>query len=392
MRSSELAPERQSGAEARSEAAALHDLVVCSLEAWDEVWRRNQFFVAALLRRQPRLRVLFVEPAADPLHDACSRRPPSLPRLRRPLAEARLRTLRPLKPLPRRFGPVADLLLHEQVLIASRLLGLRQPVLWINDASYAPLITRTGWPSLYDITDDWLLAPFSPRELARLRRLDELALAHADEVVVCSPALAASRGAVRTVSLVPNGVDVAHLRAPQPRPAEFPQSPVAVYVGSLHEARIDVDLVCALAGSLPEVSFVFVGPDALARTSRRRLRRSPNVRLLGPRPYARVPAYLQHADAVIVPHRVSPFTDSLDPIKAYECLAIDTPTVATPIAGFREQAGALEVVEPSAFAARLADILAGRVAPRERGVPIGWQERALTFEAALLRAASRSPR
>ena len=44
------------------------DLVVLSLEAWDEVWRRNQHLVAGLLRADPALRVLFVEPAVDPLH------------------------------------------------------------------------------------------------------------------------------------------------------------------------------------------------------------------------------------------------------------------------------------------------------------------------------------
>ena len=44
------------------------DLVVISLEAWDAVWRRNQHLVAGLLRARPRLRVLFVEPATDPLH------------------------------------------------------------------------------------------------------------------------------------------------------------------------------------------------------------------------------------------------------------------------------------------------------------------------------------
>ena len=49
-----------------------------------------------------------------------------------------------------------------------------------------------------------------------------------------------------------------------------------------------------------------------------------------------MPGYLQHADVVIVPHVVSPFTESLDPIKAYECLAVGRPTVATPVPGFRE--------------------------------------------------------
>ena len=45
------------------------DLVVVSLEAWDDVWRRNQHLVAGLLRSDPALRVLFVEPPADPTHD-----------------------------------------------------------------------------------------------------------------------------------------------------------------------------------------------------------------------------------------------------------------------------------------------------------------------------------
>ena len=44
------------------------DLVVASLEAWDAVWRRNQHLVSRLLRDDPDLRVLFVEPPADPIH------------------------------------------------------------------------------------------------------------------------------------------------------------------------------------------------------------------------------------------------------------------------------------------------------------------------------------
>lgn len=364
----------------------LRDLVVCSLEAWDDVWRRNQFFVDALLRRHPRLRVLFVEPPVDPLFDVWSRRMPPFPRLRRLSHEGRLWTMRPLKPLPRACGPLVDSAIRLQLLAATRVLGIAQPILWINDVTYAPLIARTGWPSLYDVTDDWLLAPTSARERARLQRLDHLALVHADEVVVCSPALAASRGADRRVTLIPNGVDVGHLRSPQARPSDLPESPVAVYVGSLHEARLDVDLVCTVASVLPDVTLAFVGPDALSSSSRERLLRLANVRLLGPRPYSSVPAYLQHADAVIVPHRISPFTESLDPIKAYECLAIDTPTVATSVAGFREHSLVLEVVEPSGFAERLADVLHGRVAQRARQMPVGWEERSRAFEAALASA------
>ena len=45
--------------------------------------------------------------------------------------------------------------------------------------------------------------------------------------------------------------------------------------------------------------------------------------------YEVVPSYLQHADVISIPHVVSPFTESLDPIKARECVAVGTPTVAT---------------------------------------------------------------
>ena len=178
--------------------------------------------------------------------------------------------------------------------------------------------------------------------------LDRLALACADSVVVCSPTLAESRRS-RNVVLIRNGVDVSHFRAPQPRPDDLRASPVAVYVGSLHESRLDVSLVAELALRTPELSVVLVGPNHLTALSSKRLALVPNVAVLGPRPYSRVPAYLQHADVVFVPHVVTAFTESLDPIKAYECIAVETPCVATPVAGFRELRDEIIVAERENF-------------------------------------------
>jgi glycosyltransferase involved in cell wall biosynthesis len=365
----------------------LTDLVVCSLEPWDEVWRRNQFFMDFLLRRNQSLRVLYVEPPADPLFDLASHRRPEMPRVRQVGPGRRVRALRPLKPLPRRAGDLADEALRRQVLLAGRRMGLAHPVLWLNDLTYAPLIRSTGWPTLYDVTDDWLLAPFTPREIDRLRRLEGLALETANEVVVCSPGLAASRGAARTVALIPNGVDTEHFRTPRPRPPDFPaRRPVAVYVGTLHESRLDVELLADLAGDCPELEIVLVGPDSLETTSRRRLRAYANLHLIGPRPYVDVPGYLQHADVVIVPHLVTPFTESLDPIKAYECLTSDTPTVATPVAGFREHPAELRVVEPAEFVATVRATLSEPIPTPRTTFPPSWDDRAAEFERALWRA------
>jgi teichuronic acid biosynthesis glycosyltransferase TuaH len=375
-----------------SEGVGTDELLVCSLEAWDEVWRRNQFFTDILLRRNPKLRVLFVEPAADILFDLSARRLPVLPRFRDLQSDGRLHLFRPLKLLPRRLGPAADSFVLKQVLLAARMLRFSSPTLWINDVTFAPLIARTGWASLYDVTDDWLLAPLPSRAFERLRYLDGLATGKADEVVVCSEALAASRGATREVSLIPNAVDVAHFRRARPRPRDLAAAPTAVYVGSLHDARIDLELVIELAKALPHVSVVLVGPNSLSPRSRRSLGAMSNIFMLGPRPYDDVPAYLQHANVVIVPHRLSPFAESLDPIKAYECLAVDTPTVATAVAGFRAHLDVLNVVEREEFVKRVAGVVSGADSTTARAQPATWEERVCEFENALLRARARTLR
>jgi len=288
--------------------------------------------------------------------------------------------LRPRKWLPRYVGPAADRSLGRQVAAAASSLGLIDPLVWVNDASYARWALGTGWPTLYDVTDDWLLAPLAPRQEARLRADDELLLARSGAVVVCSPDLARTRGRHRTVDLIPNGVDVELFTTPQPRPAELPDAPVAVYVGTLHEERLDVDLVVALAAARPDVSVALVGPDSLGPDASARLAAVPTVHRLGAQPYDRVPGFLQHADVVVVPHRVNPFTESLDPIKAYECVAAGRPTVATPVAGFRDLGPPVVVADRDGFVAAVAGVL-DATRPEPSGtdpspVVASWHERA----------------
>jgi teichuronic acid biosynthesis glycosyltransferase TuaH len=368
------------------DATPLRELVVCALDSWDDVWIRNQPLTDALLRRHLGLRVLFIEPQVDPLYNLSQLRWPVWPRMKAVREDGRLYALRPLKLLPRRLGPLTDRLLLDQVMYAARRLGFTQPTLLLNDLTYAPLLQRAGWPTVYDVSDDWLLAPFHPRELARLRRLDGLALRHAHEVVVCSAALAASRGRERAVTLVPNAVDPDLFTRPQARPHDLPPAPTAVYVGTLHEARLDLDLIVQLAQSIRGLSVVLVGPDALPGAARRRLAGEPNIHVLGPRPHVDVPAYLQHADVVFIPHLISPFTESLDPVKAYECLAVGRPTVATPVAGFRELSGAVTVAPRESFVAAVRASLddPGDGSPAAR-VPT-WDDRAAVLEGVLARA------
>jgi len=53
-----------------------------------------------------------------------------------------------------------------------------------------------------------------------------------------------------------------------------------------------------------------------------------------PVPYHDVPRYMRAFDVCITPHRVTPFTNSLNPIKLWEYLAAGKPIISTPVAGF----------------------------------------------------------
>ena len=366
------------------------DLVVVSLEAWDTIWRRNQHLVSRLLKTNPSLRVLFVEPAADPLYDLFSRRRPSRGQgvTTIPGYDGRLLRFRPVKRLPRRLDRRTDARLANTIVRAAHRAGMRRPTLWLNDPGAAPLARLTAWPTLYDMTDDWLAADRPAAELERIRKEEGWLLVHAAAVVACSAELVRRKSPDRqgrAIDLVANAVDVDAYREPKQRPADLPAA-AAVYVGTLHTDRLDVALCVATARALAgRGSLVLVGPNALSAADTDRLR-AAGVVLLGPRDYDAVIGYLQHADALVVPHVISAFTDSLDPIKMYEYAAVGRPVFATAVAGFRDADDPrVTVAEASDFPAIVASAvpapsasLDGTAAP----VPT-WEDRATAMESVL---------
>ncbi|MCE4027295.1 glycosyltransferase [Microbacterium sp. Au-Mic1] len=352
----------------------MSDLVVLSLERWDEVWRRNQHLVSGLLREDPALRVLFVEPPDDPLHALRRRARPEFGHGVRAVAE-RLHTIRPVKWLPRRMDPGADERIEHTITRAAARLGMTDPLLWVNDPRMAGLARRTGWRALYDLTDDWLAADRPAAEMHRVAEGEAWLLGHAAAVVACSPELARRKSPQRPdIAVVRNGVDVDAYRTPQPRPADLPPGPVALYLGTLHRDRLDVALCVRTAAELgagnrtggagdpgsawggprsigtagstgttggstanagTSGTVVLVGPNALDEADTARLRDAGAI-VLGARRREAVIGYLQHADALLVPHVVTDFTESLDPLKLYEYRAVGRPVVSTPVAGFRD--------------------------------------------------------
>ena len=363
------------GAVGTERSAEAVSLVVCSLEPWGEVRRRIRILVDELVELDPNLEVLFVAPSLDIPHQLRTGRLADVTGPRLQQVHPRIHVLRPRKWLPRAGGPLRRPLPGTPDPRCRRPSAADRPLLWVNDASYAGLAVRTGWPSIYDITDDWLLAPMAPRQRDRLMANENLLMEYSGEVVVCSPDLARSRGTSRQVELIPNGVDLNLFRTVGRRPADLPPSPVALYVGTLHTWRIDVPLILELAAARPDVQVVLVGPNSLPKEVSDQLEAVPGIHVLGARPYDQVPAYLQHADVVVIPHLVNPFTESLDPIKAYECLAAGRPTVATPVAGFRQLGPPVVIAEPGRFVAAASAALDTAGPPGTPGPPEGRPSR-----------------
>ena len=366
------------------------DVVVVSLESWDQVWRRNQHLVAGLLRCHPSLRVLFVEPAADPLYALWQGHVPrpggGLAAIDLSGASGRLWSYQPTKWFPRRIDPNSDQRWARGITRTVARLGFRDPLLWVNDPGGARLLEVTGWPALYDITDDWLAAERTPAEHERLVRDEQTLLSRCAEVVVCSPTLAQTKGEDRPVTLVPNAVDVAAYRQPMPRPSDLPTGAVALYLGTIHPDRMDLALCAQTAKALVgRGRLVLVGPAPLT-PGEHDLLQEAGVVLLGAKDRRLVPGYLQHADVLVVPHVVTPFTDSLDPIKLYEYLAAGRPVVSTPVAGFREAAGGrISLADGNHFAAAVAEAV-----PATDSFPVGvaadvptWDDRVLQFRAVI---------
>ncbi len=311
--------------------------------------------------------------------EGCAQAPPS-PNV----SNGRLLLFQPTKVLPRKLDRGADDRLATSVVRAARRAGFDDPVLWVNDPAAATLLGRTGWRALYDITDDWLHADHTAAEHERLLRDESLLLTRCAHVVVCSPALLESKTGQRgtaAISLVPNAVDLAAYAEGGERPTDLPEGRVALYVGTVHPDRVDLEVCVATARELAgRATLAVVGPVHLGSAERAELERA-GVVLLGARDHRDVPRYLIHADVLLVPHVVSAFTDSLDPIKLYEYRAASRPVVSTPVAGFRDSDDPLVTVRPaSAFAAAVMEAIetgasVTKASSRTLDVP-SWDDRA----------------
>ncbi len=374
------------------------DLLCIGQKDWDEVWNVNQFLLAGLAQGGVTRRTLYVEPACDVTYGLRAReffRARSRQRMRlqaalrgaRPSSHAPgLWLFTPFKLLPNSIPAlrtVNEWLERAQVKAAARGLRMKRPLFWTQNPESAHWLTHVDAAlTIYHATDDWSLMVSPRRWVDVVRRGQEELARRAQLVFTSSPTLQAKWSAVNPdTHPLPNGVDVAHFarvgHAPPPEDIARLPHPILGYTGTVQEERVDVELVYRVAAARPDWTLVFVGPNYLKSAALDRLSGLPNVRLLGPRPYGGLPAYMSAFDVCIIPHCVTPFTESLDPIKIYEYLATGLPIVSTPVARVRDFADAVYLARDAVGFIRQVEAALGEDSSPEQSGLLKKRRRAL---------------
>lgn len=324
------------------------------MENWDEVWRRNQPVAAGFARCAPRGKLLFVGLTIDVSHLVRKLR---FIRLFKQLLGAgktsspkgydNIFLLNPLKLLPntltlgRLFNQWME---RRQIRKACKRLGIEKPILWMNPYYALHLVGRMNEvASIYDVGDDWTSLSMKAWERRHVIAEDNALTFRADAVIVVSERLFAMKhGMNKRLHHIPNGVyaeryqGVAEHALPRHPITEGWPSPVLAYTGTVHKDRVNIDLVIAVARHFKDGTVALVGPIQVDEPTRKRLAGEPNIKMPGCVEFAEMPRVMSAFDACIVPHVVSPFTESLSPLKLYEYLASGLPTISTPVSGFRD--------------------------------------------------------
>ena len=198
---------------------------------------------------------------------------------------------------------------------------------YLSNVLFLPVAERLPHAVLlYDANDDPLGFPGTPAWVASYL---ERTLERADVVVSCSAALAARLGAhgARQITVIGNGAELEHFMTPID-PARVPAAiratprPRIGYAGAIAE-WFDFDLIAELAAAYPAATLLLVGPVAapVQAAAAALARAHPNVVFAGRVAYEDLPHWVAHFDVALIPFKIGPATDVLNPNKLYEYLA-----------------------------------------------------------------------
>lgn len=254
---------------------------------------------------------------------------------------------------------------------------------------YLLYASQHGWTVVYDVRDDW-------EEFARVGaakwyepEYEWYTARHADVVTAVSWPLARKIETLsgRSVLVNPNALDGSFPRRVR---RVDPERPVVGYFGHLTEKWFDWDLVLGCARRYPDLEFELAGHQAPPLLWHPR-----NVTLLGLLSHDEIAEASSRWAAGIIPFRIGPLSDSVDPIKVYEYLHLGLPTLATYLPQLLSYPGVVVAESAEAFIEAIPRIveqgLTGSQDEEEWLVANTWEQRVGAYRSAISAAEPARP-
>lgn len=287
-------------------------------------------------------------------------------------------------------------LLFFQVNRAQKKLDFKHPILW----SYLPhaiwLIGKIDFNCVvYHCVDQHAEIPGVAS--AWLSGIEKSFLKKCDVVFVTSLKLYESKKKYnKNTYYLPNVSDFSHFSKANRADTMVPDDikdikhPVIGYIGNICDHKVDIDLVIYIAKTLPEYSFVLVGPiwENNHEISQKIdvARHQNNIFLLGLRTYEVLPNYIKSFDICMIPHKITAYSQSSFPIKIHEFLASGKPIVTTDLPSLIDYADIIYVAaDQNEFVTKINAALAESDSQvRERRINISsrntWESRIKSME------------
>ena len=305
-----------------------YDVICLPIIPWDSRFQRPQQLMRQFADRGHR--VFYA--SLDFRRGANARLHPLLPHVFEMIlpSESRIRVYRrlPSSNDVRRMASAIDRLRRDNR-IASAVIVVQFPF-WTALAE--TLREKFGWPIVYDCMDDH--SGFSTNVETMLLE-EERTIATADLVVATSDVLRAKvQATARRTAIIRSACDFDHFAATPLQRQRNAQVTVGYY-GAIAE-WFDADLVADLALLRPDWNFELIGSTFTGDVTR--LKKLPNVALLGEKRYSELPRLVAGWDCFIIPFKRIPLTEATNPAKAYEMLATGKPVVAVDLPELRPMA------------------------------------------------------
>ncbi|MDD3894905.1 MAG: glycosyltransferase, partial [Syntrophomonadaceae bacterium] len=191
---------------------------------------------------------------------------------------------------------------------------------------YLERLKANHWLTVYDVRDDW--EEFQKVGQAKWFDLEteRLIVENSDVVCAVSGVLRDKMQALtgnKIVKLSPNALDSTFLKGGKAAISPRDGKPIIGYVGHLTDAWFDWPSLINIANIKPGWQFEIIGHFIPPN-----LNLPANILYLGPKNHSEIKKIAKKWRTAIIPFKIGNLSDSVDPIKVYEYLAMGLPVVS----------------------------------------------------------------